>query len=264
MRLRTLIPAMALLSATALSGCVSQNATAMLPQEVQLALAADAARQSVPEATEPEANMDAATGERETAPALSAVEMEYRRQVARLAADRPEGVPSTGKGNAVALFNQARQLQAVRAMAQPSSQTESPSPAAQDLTPEATWNAALAKARASTPPAPAGADTTITTAAVGTGPKPADVIEFQLESATTQLPAETVMQLRLRKLGGRVVRRIVVGRIAGEGYEVLARAQQIARVVASVTGGEPGMGYDPSMSAGAVRVEYEPFAGAAG
>ena len=88
--------------------------------------------------------------------------------------------------------------------------------------------------------------------------------EPDVDKVLAGLPDDAVMQIRLKTLGGRKVRRIVVGRIEGKGFEVLARAQEIARAVAEVTGGEPGMSYDPAMSTGAVRLEYEPFRGTGG
>lgn len=268
MRFRPLFPAMALLSATALGGCASQNATAMLPQEVQLAMAADAVRQSAPETGDPVEDTARASLPADTVAAdrniLSPVEIEFRRQQQRLTPPAPGVQPLAEPHDAIALFNRAREIQAVRAMGSPSGMPVANARGALEPSPQETWNAALAKAQGLEPARREEPDAAIVTAAVDAPPDQVDVLEFVLEADGTGLPGDVVMQIRLKTLGGRKVRRIVVGRIEGKGFEVLARAQEIARSVASIAGGEPGMSYDPAMSAGAVRLEYEPFEGNGG
>ncbi|MAW85196.1 MAG: hypothetical protein CMJ42_01570 [Phyllobacteriaceae bacterium] len=266
MRFNPSIPFMVLLSATGLGGCASQNATDMLPREMKLAMAADAVRESMPAADAPaealpQAQPPAPATDRE---ALSPVEIEFRRQQQRLMPSAPGGPAGLETGDPVALFNRAREMQAVRAMADPSGMPVATAGNALAPSPQETWNAALARAQGLAPARQAEPDTAIVTAAVDAPPDQDDILEFVLPDDGTGLPDDAVMQIRLKTLGGRKVRRIVVGRIEGKGFEVLARAQEIARAVAEVTGGEPGMSYDPAMSTGAVRLEYEPFRGTGG
>ncbi|PHP67455.1 hypothetical protein CSC94_07025 [Zhengella mangrovi] len=247
----------------------------MLPDEVKLAVAADAARASVAPSDTGMAPAGRPAAAQQAG--LSPVEMEYRRRQAAgqtLAAAQP----ADGRPDPVALFNRAREMQALNVMASAPAASPLPTaaempgqaPAAEDRangpTPQDTWQAALAmnqaRSRSGTPSTmpPQEPDREAVTAAVKDGPAPGDILEFVLSGDALTITEEDRMQLRLRALGGRKARRIVVGRLDGKGFEILSRAQDIARHVAEVTGGQPGMGYDPAMSAGAVRVEYEPFA----
>ncbi|MFP1633366.1 hypothetical protein ACLB6G_16670 [Zhengella sp. ZM62] len=238
----------------------------MLPQEMKLAMAADAVRESMPAADAPaevpaQAFPETPATDRE---ALSPVEIEFRRQQQRLIPSAPGGSAGLETGDPVALFNRAREMQAVRAMADPSGMPVATAGAASAPSPQETWNAALARAQDQASGRKTEPDTAIVTAAVDASPDKDDILEFVLPDDGTSLPDDAVMQIRLKTLGGPKVRRIVVGRIEGKGFEVLARAQEIARAVAEVTGGEPGMSYDPAMSARAVRLEYEPYPGTGG
>ena len=280
MNRKSLFTTLALLSATALGGCASQNAMDNLPNDVRLAVTADAVRQQQPDAT-PAAKDDAAP--RQTA-ALSEIEQEYRRRQANALPPEAGSQMPPEKEDAQTLFNRAREMQALRELPAEPQQQEATSVEAQMDTAEAqaTWQAALAMHRSKAVSPQAGLDTAITgqagpaqpvaeaepapdssivTAAVATPMPLSDLHEFVMAGDGKSIADEDAMALRLKALGGRVARRIVVGRIAGSGFEVLASAQDVARSVSKVTGGNPGMSYEPSMSEGAVRVEYEPFAG---
>lgn len=276
MNRKSLFTTLALLSATALGGCASQNAMDNLPQDVRLAVTADAVRQQQPDAA-PVA--EESTAPRQTA-ALSEVEQEYRRRQAEAVPPELSTETAAGKDDAQALFNRAREMQALRDIpAEPQAQEAAgEEPQADIAEAQATWQAALAMHRSNAPSMEAGLDTAITgpatpvtddasapdnsivTAAVATPMATADLHEFVMADGKS-VPEQDAMALRLKALGGRTARRIVVGRLAGSGFEVLASAQAVARAVSQVTGGNPGMSYDPSISEGAVRVEYEPFAG---
>ncbi len=280
MNRKSLFTTLALLSATALGGCASQNAMDNLPNDVRLAVTADAVRQQQPD-TAPLAEETTAT--RQTA-ALSEVEQEYRRRQAEALPPEASAETTAGKDDAQALFNRAREMQALRDIpAEPQTpEATGEEPQVDIAEAQATWQAALAMHRSKSTGTQAGLDTAITgpatpvtdaasapdnspdnsivTAAVATPMAAADLHEFVMADGKS-VPDEDAMALRLKALGGRTARRIVVGRLAGSGFEVLASAQAVARAVSQVTGGTPGMSYDPSMSEGAVRVEYEPFTG---
>ncbi len=94
-------------------------------------------------------------------------------------------------------------------------------------------------------------------------PAPDDLFEFALRAEDKNhvagdklLDEETHMQLALRRKGGRIPRQITIGKIKGEGYEVLKAARERADQVINITGGEPAFGYDPSLTGGKVRIEY--------
>ncbi|MCB1417669.1 MAG: hypothetical protein KDJ74_01160 [Notoacmeibacter sp.] len=276
MNRKTLISTLVLLSATGLTGCVSQNAMSTLPDDVRLAVTADAVRQSMPEET----SKTQQPADRETAASarLSPVELEFRRrQMEDMTTAAPLAATSADEASArpdpVEMFARARQMQLPSSLpdnAPVMTASAALDPAAAEAQAEearATWQAALAlaKAKPGDNPTPAGTtpahqapDASIVTAAVEEKPEPADLVEFVLDGQL--VPQDVTMDLRLKAIGGRKAHRIVIGRVDGNGFEVLARAQEIARIVQQATGGEPGMSYDPAMSAGAVRVEYAPFA----
>ncbi len=271
---KTLIAALVLLSATPLAGCASRNAMAVLPEDVKLAVAADAARQSLQSDTTP---VSETGGPQRTPPALSPVEIEFRnRQAAVLPEELPDADSTQTAADPAAVFRRAREMATIRAMPDeaafddPGYATggdDNAAPANAD--PNATWQAALAMHRASasdTAPsvAPYAPDTELVTAALPEQKNIKDFAEFAVSPQGDLLSQAVRTEIRLKHIGGRVARRIVVGHIEGESFAVLKRAQDIGRAVAGATGGDPGMSYDPTVAAGTVRVEYEPSTRAGG
>ncbi len=277
MRAKPFNPAIVSLFAILVSGCASQNAMTMLPEDVRLSVLAENARSADPAGDGMSDNLP--TDDGRSAASLSAEEKAFRlRQAApdrfSAAADAPEA-PVEETDPAV-LFKLAMEQ---RTNAQPMIQSDetaetSPEPDATEI-----WNQMMAMRNEGAAPAEpgvqladaidaaptgpvAGIDETIKTAAIDepASVDPASIVTLMLDARTFTLSKDDEVRLALKRSGGRVASRIIVGRLEGAGAEVLTAARDLGDTVAELTGAEPGISYDPTLDVATVRIEYAPLA----
>lgn len=250
------------------SGCASQNAMTTLPDDVRLSVLAESARVEG-------ANTLADPAEPAPSAALSAEEQAFRLRQA--APERFDGAaPETADdADPEALFRQAlaRQGSGRLPVADMGDDPEPSSKTAIETDATAIWNQMLAMRAASGNSAaaaspeidtastgPAGTvDDTIRTAAIAEPVErdPGTTFTVTLDARSYSLSREDEMRIALKRKGGRVARRIVIGRIEGTGAEVLGTANTLGQTVASMAGGDPGIAYDPSLPVATIRIEYE-------
>lgn len=249
------------------TGCASQNAMTMLPDDVRLSIAAEQARQAEAEPVQKPVSTAALSDEEI---AFRTREMAHARQVEPAAAQEDEAEPAE---DPKALFARALEMKRkpVEAQYTPEAETvtadaetvaayaEEAAPAAEDV-----WTTVQAMRKASVEDDPVGFADSIRTAAVAAGADGKlgedDYLDLAMDPSTGAIDQDAQIRIRLLGKGGRIARRIVVGRLDGEGFEVLQAARQHAETISGLTGGEPGISYDPAVLRGTVRIEYEPRA----
>ena len=245
------------------TGCASQNAMTMLPDDVRLSIAAEQARKADAEPVQ----------EPVSTAALSDEEIAFRaRQMAEVrqeapSADADEAGPAE---DPKALFARALEMRRKPVTAEYASDAEAETATvaayAEETAPETedVWTKVQAMRKASVEDDPVGFADSIRTAAVAAGADRKlgedDYLDLAMDPSTGEIEQDAQIRIRLLGKGGRVARRIVVGRLDGEGFEVLQAARQHAETIAGLTGGEPGISYDPAVLRGTVRIEYEPRA----
>ncbi len=259
--MRRSFPLAALVSLIAISasGCASQNAMSLVPADVRMAMAADAARKQADADKPVEAAADAsATKKKPAAGGEKGPDLAALRKLADGARDgeplkalpeKPEPTASyaedrTGSETDPAiLLEQALEAQNGVASAA-ENDPESTGPADDDA-----WNRMLAMQKEAAP-----ATDATTTAALGSATPVGESVSVAFAGEGVALDRDSDLHLRLMKSGG-------LGRIAGaSGGEALEKASARGRQIAAIAGGDPGISYDPALPAGSATVYFAPSA----
>jgi hypothetical protein len=170
---------------------------------------------------------------------------------------------STTAQSPAELFSQAQAIHAQDGQPEGSDETGQSEMVAGDMEPTAPqddWRKILAEAEGAEVQIAGDLPTgdPMTTAALPTRPVPSgEIIPVFFDEAGLALAKDDDLKLRLMRYGKRVPVQIVVGKIEGvEGFDAMQKALALGKLIGDACGGEPGISYDPSMSAGAAELHY--------
>lgn len=170
---------------------------------------------------------------------------------------------STTAQSPAELFSQAQAIHAQDGQSAASDEANQSDMVAGGLAPTAPqddWRRILAEAEGSEAQIAGDLPTgdPMTTAALPTPTEPSgEIIPVFFDEAGLALAKDDDLKLRLMRYGKRVPVQIVVGKIEGvEGFDAMQRALALGKLIGDASGGEPGISYDPSMSAGAAELHY--------